>query len=137
MDNRLCNQIFAPNATLGTPFPRNIFGHLPLKEIMCVRRVCKKTVDAVKQTSVPLESNNFRFVEVDSIKMYNALVVMAEVLPGLQQISVTCKKIYRDDDDFKYTDGEDPVESTAAADEVTILNFDDVLSKFPNVSCAI
>jgi len=104
---------------------------------MCVRRVCKKTVDAVKQTSVPLESNNFRFVEVDSIKMYNALVVMAEVLPGLQQISVTCKKIYRDDDDFKYTDGEDPVESTAAADEVTILNFDDVLSKFPNVSCAI
>ena len=71
--------------------------------------------------------------------MYNALVVMAEVLPGLQQIRVDGPSYSskRQGGDFRYPDGDDPIESTAAGDDVTILNLDDVLSKFPNVSRAL
>ena len=126
--------------SLSTDILANIFGHLPKKEILRVRRVCKKTVDAVKATAVPLESDWFRLFKIDSIKTYNALVVMAEVLPGLQQFGICSPSYaskYEGGGDFRYNNGEDSIESTAAADGVTILNLDDVLSKFPNVSFAM
>ena len=88
LDNGVDEDVVASFTSLSTDILANIFGHLPLKEIMRVRRVCKKTIDAVKETLVPLESNKYRCFRIDSIKMYNALVVMAEVLPGLQQIRV-------------------------------------------------
>ena len=138
LDNGVDDDVVASFTSLSTDILAKIFGHLPLKEIMRVRRVCKKTVDAVKATTVPLES--YQFFKIDSIKMYNALVVMAEVLPGLQQIgldSPSYESKYEGGGDFRYNDGEDPIESTTADDEVTILNLDDVLSKFPNVSCEI
>jgi hypothetical protein len=139
LDNGVDEDVIASFTSLSTDILADIFGHLPLKEIMRARRVCKKTRDAVKETAVPLESNNQCF-KIDSIKMYNALVVMAEVLPGLQQIRVDSPSYdskYQGGGDFRYTDGEDAIESTAAADGVTILNLDDVLSKFPNVSCIL
>ena len=68
----------------------NIFGHLPLEEIMRLRRVSKKAVEAAKETMVPLgESDTYRdYFKIDSIEKYNALNVMAEVLPGLSQITI-------------------------------------------------
>ena len=139
LDKGVDDDVIASFTSLSTDILANIFGHLPLKEIMRVRRVCKKTIDAVKETSVPLESNKYRCFRIDSIEMYNALVVMAEVLPGLQQIRVDGPSYSskRQGGDFRYPDGEDPIESTAAGDDVTILNLDDVLSKFPNVSRAL
>ena len=139
LDNGKGDDVVASFTSLSTDILANIFGHLPLKEIMRVRRVCKKTIDAAKQTWVPFESFTFQFFKIDSIKMYNALVVMAEVLPGLQQICVDSPSYSsrRQEEDFRYADGEDPIESTAAGDDVTILNLDDVLSKFPNVSCVM
>ena len=52
---------------------------------MRLRRVCKKSCEAVKETMVPLgKSSPYRdYFKIDSIEKYNALVVMAEVLPGL------------------------------------------------------
>ena len=69
----------------------NIFGHLPLEEIMRLRRVSKKAVEAAKETTVPLgeSDTNHDYFKIDSIEKYNALVVMAEVLPGLSQISIS------------------------------------------------
>ena len=139
LDNGVDEDVVASFTSLSADILANIFGHLPLKEIMRVRRVCKKTIDAVKETAVPLESNHQCF-KIDSIKMYNALVVMAEVLPGLQQLRVddpSYDSKYQGGGDFRYADGEDQIESTAAGDDVTILNLDDVLSKFPNVSFAM
>ena len=67
----------------------NIFGHLPLEEIMRLRRVSKKAVEAAKETMVPLGSNKYHdYFKIDSIEKFNSLVVMAEVLPGLSQISI-------------------------------------------------
>ena len=60
----------------------NIFGHLPLEEIMRLRRVSKKAVEAAKETMVP------SYFRIDSIEKYNALNVMAEVLPGLSQVRI-------------------------------------------------
>ncbi len=140
LDNGADEDVVASFTSLSTDILANIFGRLPLKEIMRVRRVCRQTNNAVKQTAVPLESNNYRFFTINSIKMYNALVTMAELLPGLQQVRVdspSYESKYRGAGDFRFTDGEDPIESTAADDEVTILNLDDVLSKFPNVSCVM
>lgn len=97
--------------------------------------MCKKCIDAVKETEVPIESNKYRCFKIDSIDKFNALIGMSETLPGLQQFSVGRNLGYKGGGDFKYTDGEDPVEeSTAAADGVTTLNLDDLLSKFPKVS---
>ena len=140
LDNGKDDDVVASFTSLSTDILANIFGHLPLKEIMRVRRVCKKTADAVKQTLVPFESFTFQFFKIDSVKMYNALVVMAEVLPGLQQICVDSASYhsrYEGGGGFRYADGEDPIESIAAGDDVTILNLDNVLSKFPNVSFAM
>ena len=68
----------------------NIFGHLSLEEIMHLRRVSKKSCEAAKETMVPLgKSNRYHdYFKIDSIEKYNALIVMAEALPGLSQISI-------------------------------------------------
>ena len=61
---------------------------------------------------------------------------MAEALPGLQQIRVDSQsynsKYKNGEGEFKYNDGEDPIEVTAA-DGVITLNIDDLLSKFPKL----
>lgn len=138
LDKGVDDDVIASFTSLSTDILANIFGHLPLKEIMRVRRVCKKTIDAVKETEVPIESNKYRCFKIDSIEKFNALIGMSETLPGLQQFGLSSPSYeskYKGGGDFKYADGEDPVEeSTAAADGVTTLNLDDVLSKFPNVS---
>lgn len=123
-------------SSLSSEILAKIFGHLPLKEIMRSRRLCKKTIDAVKETDVPLGTNKRDFFEIDSIEKYNALVRMAEALPGLQQIRVDSQsynsKYKNGEGEFKYNDGEDPIEVTAA-DGVITLNIDDLLSKFPKL----
>ena len=82
----------------------NILGYLTLKEIMCKRRLNKKTKEAAKKTTVP--PPDFR---VHSVDEYNGMVVMAEAMPNLQQITISYPG-----DGHKYNDGEDPDEDYAA-----------------------
>ena len=82
----------------------NIFGYLDgPKDIMQKRRVCKKWKEAVKKTTVPTK---FR---IDSVEDYNAMTVMTEAMPNLQQI-----RIGGFSERLKYNDGEDPNEERAA-----------------------
>ena len=104
------------------------------------RRVCKKTIDAAKETAVPLGESNVRddYFKLDSIGKYNALLVMAETLPGLRQISINSQSydsLYKNKDGkFKYNDGKNPdaKEVTRTADYIT-LDIVDALSKYPNL----
>lgn len=93
------------------------------------RRLCKKTINAAKDTVVPLGKSNIYhdYFQLDSIEKYNALIVMAEVLPGLRHISIN-----RHSYGFKYNDGENPDEEEVAstADYIT-LDIVDALSKYP------
>ena len=82
----------------------NILGWLCVEEIMGKRRVCKKWTEAVRKTIVPPSL----FV-VDSVARYNALTVMTEEMPNLQQI-----KICYLDEGHKWNDGEDPDEHVTA-----------------------
>jgi hypothetical protein len=85
----------------------NILGFLSAKYIMRKRGVSNKWKEAVKMTLVPL--TDFR---VDSVEKYNAINVMTEAMPNLQQIRIS----YLGSDDngrHKYSDGEDPVEERA------------------------
>lgn len=83
------------------------------------RRLCKKTINAAKDTVVPLGKSNIYhdYFQLDSIEKYNALIVMAEVLPGLRHISIN-----RHSYGFKYNDGENPDEEEVAstADYITL-----------------
>ena len=127
-------------SSLSVDIISNIFGHLPLEEIMRSRRVCKKTNEAVKETEVPLGGRSTNTYTLDSIEKYNALIVMAEALPGLQQICIDSQsydsKYKKKEGEFKYIDGEIPNEEVAAstAGYVT-LDIVDALSnsKFPKL----
>jgi hypothetical protein len=85
----------------------NIFGFLDIEDVMRQRGVNKRWKEAVKNTTVPLKSCFY----VDSTVRYNAMRVMTDALPNLQQITL-------DDpdelDEYKYNDGEDPDEEKAA-----------------------
>jgi hypothetical protein len=83
----------------------NVLGYLTPKDIMCKRRINKKSREAVKKTIVPL--SDFR---VDNAEKYNAMNVMTEAMPNLQQITLR-KPGYGG---HKYSDGEDPDEEQAA-----------------------
>ena len=80
-----------------------IFGCFPPEDIMRMRRVCKKWREAAKTTIVPMAE--FRMNSVDK---YNAMAAMTTSLPNLQQITISNLGI-----GHKYSDGEDPNESTA------------------------
>lgn len=103
------------------------------------RRICKKTIEAVKETDVPLgESNTYRdYFKIDSIEKYNALIVMTDALPGLQQISLSSQSYSyakKDGGKFKYVDGEDADEKLAEGSaEYITLDIVDALSKFPKL----
>ena len=90
----------------------NILGWLCVKEIMRSRRVCKKWKEAVRKTIAPLGEFVFP-VKTDfgdySMTNYNAMGVMTEAMPNLQQITIGHLGGYED----KYSDGEDPYEREA------------------------
>ena len=98
--SRLLNVRSASVGDLSSDVLANVLCYLDVKQIMPKRRVCKKWKEAVKKTIVP--PTNFR---VDSMDNYNALVVMTEALPNLQQIEL-CGLGLR----HKFNDGEDPNE---------------------------
>ena len=68
---------------LGVDVLANIYGFLPSKDIMCKRCINKKTMEAAKTTIVPPT----KFV-VNTLDSYNAMRVMTEALPNLQQITL-------------------------------------------------
>ncbi len=84
----------------------NIFSFLPVDNIMCSRRVNKKSMEAVKKTIVPLTA--FR---VHTMRKYNALNVMTRAMPNLQQIKLGLLEWGYG---HKWSDGEDPNEEEAA-----------------------
>eukprot|EP00984_Skeletonema_dohrnii_P032408 scaffold26504_cov228-Skeletonema_dohrnii-CCMP3373.AAC.15 len=80
-----------------------IFGFFPPKDIMRMRRVCKKWREAAKTTIVPPDV--FR---VNSLNKYNTMRAMTTALPNLQQLQISDLGI-----GHKYIEGEDPNESMA------------------------
>ena len=87
----------------------NIFGFLPINNIMCSRRINKKSREAVLKTIVPPTK-----FSVDSVRDYNAIRVMTRVLPNLQQIKIGDLGILHNHHKCKWSDGEDPDEEVAA-----------------------
>ncbi len=75
-----------------------ILSWLRVNEIMSKRRVCKKWKEAARKTIVPL--SEFR---VDDVKKFNAMRVMTEAMPNLQQLEIGRLRF-----SHKYSDGEDP-----------------------------
>jgi len=80
-----------------------IFGFFPPEDIMRMRCVCKKWREAAKRTIVPMAD-----FSVDSVDEYNAIRVMATVLPNLQQLSIRALEW-----GHKYIEGEDADERRA------------------------
>jgi hypothetical protein len=114
------NDCFTSFDDLSIDVLANIFKYLPLEEIMGSRCHNKKSADAVKMTIVPL--GDFR---VNNIIKYNAMGVMTEAMPNLQQITLDSLGY-----NHKYNDGEDPDErrSTGTADDTT--HDIDIISNF-------
>jgi hypothetical protein len=87
----------------------NILEFLPIKEIMCNRRVSKKWGEMIKMVA---PHGDFC---VNSIKNYYAMRVMTIALPNLQQITLgNLNENRRYGIAHKYSDGEDPDEEQAA-----------------------
>jgi hypothetical protein len=99
-----------------------ILSFLPLKRIMCLRRVNMTWREAATKTIVPTTTTGFR---VKSVADYNATRVMTEALPNLQQI-----KICYPGEGYKYNDGEDPDEDRAAATADYTSNDIEIISNF-------
>jgi hypothetical protein len=95
----------------------NILGFLSLQDIMCNRRINKKTREAVTNTIVPLTEfcvysvENYVTMGLPNLQQirYNAMRVMTTVLPNLQQITIGYLG-----HGHKFSDGEDPDEEYAA-----------------------
>jgi hypothetical protein len=81
----------------------NIFSFLRIKDTMSKRRINKKTMEAVKKTIPPTD---FR---VHSMDECNAMRVMTEAMPNLQQITIGDLGWGN-----KYNNGEDPVDEEGA-----------------------
>jgi hypothetical protein len=119
-------------AQLGTDEIAWILSFLPLEKIMYLRRVNMTWRDAAKKTTVlPTD-----FVVVD-MKKYNAMMVMARVLPNLQQINL-CNLGWGD----KFNDGEDPDEEHAARTASMISHDIEIISNFSKlrnltIKCAV
>jgi hypothetical protein len=107
----------------------NIFGFLPFngygardhRNIMHLRRVCKKWKEAIKKTIVPL----YRTFRVESAEEYSAMNVMTTALPNLQQIT-----LFGLGRGHKYSDGEDPDEWLAARTAHDIAHDIEIISNF-------
>ena len=96
------NDLLASFDVLSVDVLANIYGFLSLKDIMCKRRINKKSMDAVRNTVVPPT-----YLKVDTVKKYNAMVVMTRAMPNLQKIFLGGPGEYRGRDG-KWSDGEDP-----------------------------
>ena len=75
----------------------NIFGFLTVKNIMRSRRINKKSMEAVRKTIPPTT-----YFFVDSVEKFNALTVMTEAMPNLQQITLSWlgwRQIWSDGED--------------------------------------
>jgi hypothetical protein len=82
----------------------NILGYLTPKDIMCKRRLNKKSREAVRRTIVPPTE-----FSVDRVRDYNAMAVMTRAMPNLQQIAIGGLGGAN-----KWSDGEDPDEDLLA-----------------------
>jgi len=98
----------------------NIFGFLIIKDVMRSRRINKKSMDAVKKTIVPPAD-----FCVDSMKRYNAMGVMTEAMPNLQQITIGDLG-----GRHKYSNGEDPDEEWAAEYADMVSHDIEIISNF-------
>ncbi len=82
----------------------NVFAFLAVEDNVRSRRINKKTMEAVRKTTVPLSD-----FCVGSIDNYSAMNVVARAMPNLQQIMIGHLEW-----GHKYSDGEDPDEELAA-----------------------
>ena len=89
----------------------NIFGFLPLKDIMRLRSLNKKAREGVKMTIPPMPRDFHSMFSVGSVKKYNAMRVMTIALPNLQQLKIG---YYGWGTREKFSEGEDPDEEQAA-----------------------
>jgi hypothetical protein len=83
----------------------NILGYLTPKDIMCKRRINKKSREAVRKTTVPLTD-----FSVDSLEKYNGMRLMTRAMPNLQQLEICYFEMPLG---HKYNNGEDPDEEVA------------------------
>ena len=98
------DDLLASFGALSVDVLANILGFLLIKDIMRSRRINKKTMEAVRNTVVPPTD----FV-VNTVKKYNAVVVMTRAMPNLQKITLKFLGGRR-----KWSDGEDPDQRRAA-----------------------
>jgi len=86
-----------------------IFSFLPMRNIMCLRRVCTTWRDATKKTIVPRA--RYPMFRINCVEKYNAVRVMTTALPNLLEI-----RFWGDfkEGGHKYIDGQDPNEEKAA-----------------------
>jgi hypothetical protein len=101
---RIAGQLNATISHLGDVLPK-ITEFFQVEELMCLRCVCKDWTEEIKKTNVPLSE----FV-VNSLEKYNAMNVMTNALPNLQQIAIDGLGYGI----HKWSDGEDPNEEYAA-----------------------
>ena len=101
---------------LGIDEVASILSFLPLRPIMCLRRVNMTWRDAAKKTVVPPTTR----WQVSNVARFNAMEVMARVLPNLEGIIIgdLIEGYNIDLENYvaqnKYSDGEDPDEELAA-----------------------
>jgi hypothetical protein len=90
-----------------------IFGFLPPKQIMRMRRVSKRWGEAVKKSSVP----RVDFV-VQDVPSYNAMNAMTGALPNLEKMTLSRLGWQQDERGVfvrhKFVDGDDPDEKVAS-----------------------
>ena len=101
------NDLLASFDVLSVDVLANIYGFLSLEDIMCKRRINKKSMDAVRNAVVPPT-----YFYVDTVKKYNAMVVMTRAMPNLQKVFLKFVGRTGGDPDRKFpgkwSDGEDP-----------------------------
>src|SRR6056300_889020 len=100
----------------------NILEFLLLEDIMRSRRINKKVMEAVRKTIVP--PSDFR---VDNVEDYNAMRVMAEAMPNLQQIDLHG---FGWGNYHKWSEGEDPDERCAARNAHKVSHDIGIISNF-------
>jgi hypothetical protein len=110
-DPAVAGNDFSPSFDdLGVDLLANILCFFPLKNIMPLRCINKKSREAVTRTIPPDD-----FFVVDRVENYNVIELMTRVLPNLERITLLCKFIWdRDGRGHQWSDGEDPDEEWAA-----------------------
>ncbi len=103
----------------------NIFGFFSPIENMLLRRINKKSKEAVKKAIIP--PTNFI---VNSVRKANIMRVMSTVMPNLQKIDLRGLGRSQDGRRHKYSDGEDPDEERAAATALYATHDIGIISNF-------